>query len=91
MTCKAQIITYDKKDAIVVPKTAVHDDEDDADKKYVWLVNPDDEKAKPERRDVKLGKRKGTDVEITKGLAKGDVISLEDESKKDDETAKKDS
>jgi multidrug efflux pump subunit AcrA (membrane-fusion protein) len=91
MSCKVQLITYDKKDAIVVPKTAVHDDEDDADKKYVWLVDPDDEAAKPERRDVKLGKRKGTDVEIIKGLEKGDVISLEDESKKDEEPAKKDS
>jgi RND family efflux transporter MFP subunit len=91
MSCKVQLITYDKKDAIVVPKTAVHDDEDDADKKYVWLINPDDEDAKPERRDVKLGKRKGTDVEIIKGLEKGDVISLDDESKKDEEAAKKES
>jgi multidrug efflux pump subunit AcrA (membrane-fusion protein) len=91
MSCKVQLITYDKKDSLLVPKTAVHDDEDDADKKYVWLVNPDDEAAKPERRDVKLGKRKGTDVEIIKGLEKGDVISLDDESKKDEETTKKDS
>jgi multidrug efflux pump subunit AcrA (membrane-fusion protein) len=88
MSCKAQLITYDKKDAIVVPKTAVHDDEDDADKKYVWLVSPDDAEAKPERRDVKLGKRKGTDVEIVMGLEKGDVISLDDEAKKAEEAAK---
>jgi multidrug efflux pump subunit AcrA (membrane-fusion protein) len=88
MSCKVQLITYDKKDAVVVPKTAVHDDEDDADKKFVWLVNPDDENAKPERRDVKLGKRKGTDVEIIKGLEKGDVISLDDEAKKQEEAKK---
>jgi multidrug efflux pump subunit AcrA (membrane-fusion protein) len=86
MSCKVQVITYDKKDAISVPKTAVHDDEDNEDQKYVWLVtDPDDEEAKPERRNVKLGKRKGTDVEIVKGLKKGDVISLDDESKKDKE------
>ena len=53
-----------------------------ANKKYVWLVNPDDEEAKPERRNVKLGKRSGDDVEIIKGLKEGDVVSLEDESKK---------
>lgn len=91
MSCKIQMTTYDKKEAIVVPKTAVHDDEDNEDQKYVWLVNPDDEEAKPERRNVKLGKRKDTDVEIIKGLKKGDVISLDDESKKDDEAAKKES
>ena len=85
MSCKVQIMTYDKKDALVVPKTAVRDDEDDEDKKYVWLVDPDDEEAKPERRNVKLGKRKGDDVEIVKGLKKGDVISLDDEADKGEE------
>jgi multidrug resistance efflux pump len=91
MSCKVQLVTYDKKDAIVVPKTAVHDDEDNEDKKYVWLVKADDAEAKPERRNVKLGKRKGTDVEIINGLEKGDVISLDDESKKDETVEKKES
>ncbi|MCI0332601.1 MAG: HlyD family efflux transporter periplasmic adaptor subunit [Planctomycetes bacterium] len=90
MSGKIQVTTYNQKDAITVPKTAVHDDEDDEDQKYVWLVDPDDEEAKPERRNVKLGKRKGDDVEIVKGLKKGDVISLDDESKTDDESKKKD-
>lgn len=84
MSCKIQITTYDKKDALVVPKAAVRDDEDDEDIKYVWVVDPEDEQAKPQRRNVKLGKRKGDEVEIVKGLKKGDVISLDDESKKDD-------
>jgi HlyD family secretion protein len=82
MSCKVQITTYDKKDVIVVPKKAVHDDKDDPDQHYVWLVDPKDEEAKPERRDVKLGKRKDDEVEILKGLKKGDVISLEDEEAK---------
>ncbi len=82
MSCKVQVTTYDKKDALVVPKAAVHDDEDDEDKKYVWLVDPDDEEAKPERRDVKIGKRKGDDIEIVKGLKKDEVVSLDDESEK---------
>lgn len=90
MSCKVQITTFNKKDALVVPKTAVHDDEENEDQKYVWLVDSEDEEAKPERRDVKLGKRKGTDVEIVKGLKEGDVISLDNESKKD-EAEKKDS
>jgi multidrug efflux pump subunit AcrA (membrane-fusion protein) len=82
MTCKIQVKTYDNKEALTVPKAAIHDDEDDANKKYVWLVDADDADAKPERRDVTLGKRGGDDVEIVKGLKSGDVVSLDDESKK---------
>ena len=85
MTCKIAVKSYDKKDALAVPKAAIHDDEDDPNKKFVWLVNPDDEEAKPERRDVTVGKRSGDDVEIAKGLKAGDVVSLEDESKKTEE------
>ena len=29
MSCKIQVKSYDKKDALTVPKAAVHDDEDD--------------------------------------------------------------
>jgi multidrug resistance efflux pump len=82
MGCKIQLTTYNKKEAILVPKAAVRDDEDNEDQKYVWLVDADDEEAKPQRRNVKIGKRKGEEIEILKGLKKGDVISLEDESEK---------
>lgn len=85
MNCKVQITTYDKADALVIPKKAVHDDKDDPDQHYVWLVDPDDADAKPERRNVKLGKRKDDEVEVLKGLKKGNVISLEDEGDKDTE------
>jgi HlyD family secretion protein len=84
MNCKIQVTVYDKKDALAVPKKAVHDDKDDPDQHYVWLVkDPDDQEAKPERRNVKLGKRKDDDVEVVKGLKKGDVISLDDEEAKE--------
>ena len=82
MSCKVNITTYNKANAIVVPKKAVHDDENDPDVHYVWLVDPDDAKAKPARRNVKIGKKKGEDVEVVKGLEKGDVISLDDEGEK---------
>ena len=72
-----------------MPKAAVHDDEENEDQKYVWLVDPDDEDAKPERRNVKIGKTKGDEIEILKGLKKGDVVSLDDESKKDESEKKK--
>jgi HlyD family secretion protein len=89
MSCKVEVKSYDKKDALAVPKAAVHDDDDNANKKYVWVVKPDDADAKPERRDVTLGKRSGDDIEVTKGLKEGDVVSLDDESKKKDEEEKK--
>jgi multidrug resistance efflux pump len=82
ISCKIQIKTYDNKEALTVPKAAVRDDEDDANQKFVWVVDPEDADAKPERRNVTVGKRSGDDVEIVKGLKAGDVVSLEDESKK---------
>jgi multidrug efflux pump subunit AcrA (membrane-fusion protein) len=82
MSCKIQVKSYDNKEALTVPKAAVRDDEDDPNQKYVWIVNPDDAEAKPERRNVTLGKRSGDDVEVIKGLKKDEVVSLDDESKK---------
>ncbi len=82
MSCKINITTYDKADAIVVPKKSVHDDENDPDTHFVWIVDPKDADAKPQRRDVKSGKRKEDEIEIVKGLKKGDIISLDDESDK---------
>ena len=89
ISCKVQVKAYDNKEALTVPKAAVREDEDDPNKKYVWMVDPEDEEAKPERRNVTIGKRSGDDVEIVKGLKKGDVVSLEDEKKKMEEEAKK--
>jgi multidrug efflux pump subunit AcrA (membrane-fusion protein) len=82
VSCKLKVTTYDKSDALAVPKKAVHTDEEDEDVKYAWLVDPDDADARAQRRDVKTGKTSGDDVEVLKGLKQGDVISLEDESKK---------
>jgi multidrug resistance efflux pump len=84
MSCKVKITTFDKDDALVVPKKAVHTDKDDEEVKYVWLVDSKDADAKPERRVVKVGRTSGENVEITDGLKAGDVISLDDEEKKDD-------
>jgi multidrug resistance efflux pump len=84
MSCKVKVTTFDKDDALVVPKKAVHTDKDDEEVRYVWLVDGKDADAKPERRVVKVGRTSGENVEITDGLKAGDVISLDDEEKKDD-------
>jgi multidrug efflux pump subunit AcrA (membrane-fusion protein) len=56
----------------------------------VWLIDSKDSDAKDadikaKRRIVKLGKTSGENVEITSGLKVGDVISLDDEEKKNEE------
>src|SRR5690606_38987142 len=70
MTGKAKVITYKADKAITVPKGAVHTDEKDKEKKFVWLMKDD----KVTRRTVTVGKTKGDTLEITKGLKAGDVV-----------------
>ena len=53
MSCKVKVTTYDKDDALVVPKKAVHTDKDDEELKYVWLVDVKDDDAKD--ADAKAG------------------------------------
>lgn len=84
MSCKVKVTTFDEKDALTIPKKAVHTDKEDEEVRYVWLVDGKDADAKPERRVVKLGRTSGDNVQITDGLDQGDVVSLEDEEKKDD-------
>ena len=74
---KASLVTYEKKDALLVPQSAVHKDEL-TDDEFVWIVN-DDEVTKGF---VRTGRKKGKQVEITSGLKADDLISLEDEEKK---------
>lgn len=72
MTCKASIVTYEAEDAIVIPADLLQTYADDKDKKYVMVLEKDADK--PVRRDLKLGKTKEKDVEVLRGLTKGDRI-----------------
>lgn len=87
MSCKTKVTAYDKENALAVPEAAVHTDDENEDENYVWVVDPEDDDAKAERRNVKLGKHGDKVVEIVEGLAAGDVVSLEDENddKEDDD------
>jgi multidrug efflux pump subunit AcrA (membrane-fusion protein) len=85
MTGKAKITTYDVKDAVVIPADLVQSDEDNPKKKYVMVQVEDEDK--PVRREIKLGKTKDKEVEVLKGLAKGDEIvkGAKDKSSEDEE------
>ena len=86
MTCDAKIVTYENKEALVIPNDHVQTDEDNDKIKYVMLVVSDEdevEENEPLRRNIKLGRKKGKIVEVLKGLEEGDEIVKEE--KKDDD------
>jgi len=79
MSGKAKVTTYEEENAVVVPKKAVHTDQEDDQVQYVWLVEGDE----VQKRQVATGKTSGDDIEILDGLDPGDVISLDDEQQDD--------
>lgn len=72
MTCEAKVLSYENKEALVVPQALVQTDEEDEKTKYVMLLDPEEDK--PVRREVKLGREQDKKVEILKGLKAGDEI-----------------
>ncbi|MEM9658335.1 MAG: HlyD family efflux transporter periplasmic adaptor subunit [Planctomycetota bacterium] len=84
MTCKAKVTTYEAKDAIVIPSDLVQSDADDDDKKYVMVLDGEEEI----RRDLKLGESSGDEVEVLNGLSVGDKIVKDGKDDEDDEDDK---
>ena len=80
MTCDAKVVTYENDEALVVPTDLVQTDEDDSKLEYVMVIDPSHDR--PQRRNVKLGHKKGKVVEVLDGLEEGDHIIKE--QKKDD-------
>jgi multidrug efflux pump subunit AcrA (membrane-fusion protein) len=74
MACTIKLVPYLKKDALAVPAAAVHSDDVDEDKHFVYLSTS---AGKHEKRDVTVGRTWGGRVEILSGLEEGDVILLE--------------
>lgn len=71
MKCNVKAITYETGAALTVPVAAVQTDPYDDTKFYVNLVDKED---KHSRRDVTVGHRNESSVEITAGLAEGDKV-----------------
>jgi len=70
-TIDAEIVTGELKGAYLIPQQAVYIDKDQA---YVWVINNNREP--PVRREVELGHRSPTLIEVTGGLETGDAVSL---------------
>lgn len=68
MSGKAEVTTYNRADAVLVPSKAVFDD---GGEKVVYLAED------RTRRVVETGRKKDDKVEISKGLNEGDKILLE--------------
>ncbi|NLV81702.1 MAG: efflux RND transporter periplasmic adaptor subunit [Synergistaceae bacterium] len=66
---QASIIEEEKKNAIVVPESAIHERENDF---YVWVVIND----KAVLRTVKTGIKQNSDVQITEGLKPGEKVII---------------
>jgi multidrug efflux pump subunit AcrA (membrane-fusion protein) len=78
MACTVKVVCYKKDDALTVPSKAVFTDEDE-DVHYVYLAGQN--KEKPMKRTVKVGKTAGEKIEIVDGLHAGDEILLHNPEK----------
>jgi membrane fusion protein (multidrug efflux system) len=73
MFVQCEILTGMNQNAVVIPAASVYRDDRSAKRTYVFVVQ--DGKAK--RREVTIGRERGSDLEIVDGLAAGDVLIAE--------------
>ena len=68
--------------AVFVPPKALHAEESDPRKHYVYVLS---KKGEPRKKRVTVGRRTDDKVEILKGLSEGDEVLLEKPDKKKEE------
>jgi membrane fusion protein (multidrug efflux system) len=68
---RVQVVAQQDPNAIVVPQRAVQDLQG---KNYVWVV---DAAGRAQQRDVRLGLRVGSDMQVQEGLKAGDVVIVD--------------
>jgi HlyD family secretion protein len=73
MTCRMKLFTYERKDALTVPLTAVVPDARTPRASCAFVLGPD---GKPAKRAVEVGRKTDKKVEIIKGLAEGDKVLI---------------
>jgi multidrug efflux pump subunit AcrA (membrane-fusion protein) len=70
MTCKMSFLVYENAQAVVAPSKSVFSDDEEVSH-YVYVVDGE----ATQRREVRVGRKSGDDIEILDGLAKGDKIA----------------
>jgi multidrug efflux pump subunit AcrA (membrane-fusion protein) len=71
MACSVKFVPYSKKEAIAVPSSTIHEEND---KEFVYVV---DKKGKQHKREVTTGHIDGDHTEILTGLVGGEEILLD--------------
>ena len=91
MSCDIRAIGYYKKDALVIPATAIETDPLDDAKHFVYRIDKaekdkddKDKEVEPKKIQIRKGKTVGKQVEILSGLKAGDKI-LPEPPKEDEE------
>jgi len=74
MKAKIKLNAYSSDHALTLPAKAIQTDQQNDEARYVWLLGSD---GKPNRRNVTIGHRTDSVVEITEGLAAGDNVLRE--------------
>jgi len=72
MNCTLHFVSFEKKDVLTVPASAVFSGEDDSH--HVYVAGKDG--AQPTKKDVQIGKTVHGKTEIVSGLSEGDEILL---------------
>jgi membrane fusion protein (multidrug efflux system) len=73
MFVQGEILTGMDRDAVVIPATAVYRDDRSAKNTYVFVIDS----GKAVRRDVLIGRERGSELEIVQGLKPGEVLIAE--------------
>lgn len=73
MTAKVRLVVFSENDVVSVPTATVFADEDQPEKKYVWLAVANGE---PKKQPVEVGLASATRTHIKSGLKAGDQILL---------------
>ena len=68
---RVQVAAQQDPNAIVVPQRAIQDLQG---KNYVWIVDPS---GRAQQRDVRLGLRVGSEMQVQEGLKAGDIVIVD--------------
>ena len=72
--CTLECVTYLRKDAITLPSSVIHSETDDAESKYIYILN---KQGKSQKKSIEVGRKSGDFVEILSGIRMGIKVMKE--------------